>query len=71
MVAASAETLALQAYARDLGFDFGCELCRDSAAALRIAQQAEIGKVRHWRTQGLWEQEVRISGRINYLKFLG
>ena len=71
MVAASAETLALQAYARDLGLDFGCELCCDSAAALGIAQRAGIGKVRHLRTQGLWVQEVRISGRINYLKVLG
>ena len=71
MVAASAETLALQAYARDLGLDFGCELYCDSAAALGIAQRAGIGKVRHLRTQGLWVQEVRISGRINYLKVLG
>ena len=71
MVAASAETLALQAYANDLGIELGCELYCDSAAALGIAQRAGIGKVRHLRTQGLWIQEVRVSGRIAYKKVLG
>ena len=71
MVAASTETLGLQAYARDLGLDMKCELYCDSAAALGIAQRAGIGKVRHLRTQGLWVQEVRISGRIQYRKVLG
>ena len=71
MVAASAETLGLQAYARDLGMEMQCELFCDSAAALGIAQRAGIGKVRHLRTQGLWVQEVRVSGRITYLKVLG
>jgi hypothetical protein len=71
MVAASAETLALQAYAKDLGLDFGCELYCDSSAALGIAQRAGIGKVRHLRTQGLWVQEVRVAGRIAYKKVLG
>lgn len=71
MVAASAEALALQAYARDLSLEFACELYCDSAAALGIAQRAGIGKVRHLRTQGLWVQEVRSSGRIAYRKVLG
>ena len=71
MVAASAETLALAAYARDLGLGLDCELYCDSAAALGISQRAGIGKVRHLRTQGLWVQEVRISGRITYKKVLG
>ena len=71
MVAASAETLALQAYANDLGIELGCELYCDSAAALGISQRAGIGKVRHLRTQGLWIQEVRVSGRIAYKKVLG
>jgi hypothetical protein len=71
MVAATAETLALQAYAKDLGLDLDCELYCDSAAALGIAQRAGIGKVRHLRTQGLWVQEVRISGRVVYKKVLG
>ena len=71
MVAASAETLGLQAYARDLGIELSCELYCDSAAALGIAQRAGIGKVRHLRTQGLWVQEVRVSGRIAYHKVLG
>ena len=63
MVAASAETLALAVYARDLGLDMECELYCDSSAALGISQRAGIGKVRHLRTQGLWVQEVRIPGR--------
>ena len=45
MVAASAETLALAVYARDLGLDLDCELYCDSTAALGIAQRAGIGKV--------------------------
>ena len=71
MVAVSAETLALAAYARDLGIDMECELYCDSAAALGISQRAGIGKVRHLRTQGLWVQEVRIFGRIQYKQNLG
>ena len=71
MVATSAETLALQAYARDLGLELECELHCDSSAALGISQRAGIGKVRHLRTQGLWVQETRVSGRIKYLKVLG
>ena len=43
----------------------------DSAAALGITNRAGIGKVRHLRTQGLWVQEVRVSGRIAYRKVLG
>ena len=70
-VAASAEALAIAAYAQDVGMKMECELYCDSSAALGIAQRAGIGKVRHLRTQGLWVQEVRISGRIVYKKVLG
>jgi hypothetical protein len=71
MVLASAETMAVQAYAADLGLQLGGELYTDSSAALGIAKRAGIGKVRHLRTQGLWVQEVRVSGRISYKKVLG
>ena len=71
MVAASAETLALAAYARDLGLILECELYCDSSAALGIAQRAGIGKVRHLRKKGLWVQETRVSGRNKYMKLLG
>ena len=64
MVAASAETMAIMAYARDLGMVMTAEVYTDSAAALGISQRAGIGKVRHLRTQGLWVQEVRVSGRL-------
>ena len=47
------------------------EVHTDSAAALGISQRAGIGKVRHLRTQGLWVQEVRVSGRLAYRKVLG
>ena len=70
MVAASAGTLAMAAYAKDIGLDLGCQVYCDSSAALGIAQRAGIGKVHHLRTQGLWIEEVRISGRIKYLKVL-
>ena len=71
MVAASAETSAMAAYAKDLALSLECELFCDSSAALGIAQRAGIGKVRHLRTQGLWVQEVRVGGRIQYRKMLG
>ena len=71
MVGASAETIAVAAYAADLGISLDCELYCDSAAALGISQRAGIGKVRHLRTQGMWVQEVRVSGRIIYKKILG
>ena len=71
MVAASAETLAIIAYAADLGMSIGGEVYADSSAALGITQRIGIGKVRHLRTQGLWVQETRISGRLAYHKVLG
>ena len=71
MVAASAEAMAIQAYARDIGLEMSVELYADSSAALGIAKRAGIGKVRHLRTQGLWVQEVRVAGRIVYKKVLG
>jgi hypothetical protein len=63
--------MAVQAYASDLGIGLSSELYADSSAALGIAKRAGIGKVRHLRTQSLWIQEVRISGRIVYKKVLG
>ena len=71
MVAASAETLAAIAYAKDLGNLVEGEVYTDSSAALGIAQRAGIGKVRHLRTQGLWVQETRLAGRLAYKKVLG
>ena len=71
MVAASAETLAVIAYAADVGISMGGEVYADSSAALGITQRIGIGKVRHLRTQGLWVQETRISGRLAYHKVLG
>ena len=71
MVAASAEALAIVAYAQDLGLRLSGEVYTDSSAALGISQRAGIGKVRHLRTQGLWVQETRMSGRFAYKKVLG
>ena len=45
MVTASAETLAIAAYTKDLGVSLDCELYCDSSAALGIARRAGIGKV--------------------------
>ena len=56
MVAASAEVLAIAAYAKDLGLDPAVEMYCDSAATLGITNRAGIGKVRLLRTQGLWVQ---------------
>ncbi len=71
MVAASAEALAIIAYAKDLGMTVNGEVYTDSSAALGISQRAGIGKVRHLRTQGLWVQETRMTGRLAYRKVLG
>ena len=71
MVAASAETLAIIGFAKDLGATMTAEVCADSSAALGIAQRAGVGKVRHLRAQGLWVQEARSTGRIAYSKVLG
>ena len=71
MVAASAESLAIIAYAEDLGTRMSGEVYVDSSAALGISQRCGIGKVRHLRTQGLWVQEARLTGRLAYRKVLG
>ena len=71
MVVASQESLAISSYCRDLGRTMSSEVFTDSAAALGISQRAGIGKVRHLRTQGLWVQEARLSGRLQYRKVLG
>ena len=71
MVSVSAEALAIIAYASDLGIELQGEIHTDSSAALGISQRAGIGKVRHLRTQGLWVQECRITGRLKYHKVLG
>ena len=71
MVAASAEALAIIAYAGNLGMKLEGEVFTDSSAALGISQRAGIGKVRHLRTQGLWVQECRVTGRLKYHKVLG
>ena len=68
MVPASAEAMAVQAYASDPSMSLASELFADSSAALGIAKRAGIGKVRHLRTQGLWIQEARISVCIVYKK---
>ena len=71
MVAASAESLANVAYSRDLGITKTAEIYTDSSAALGISQRSGLGKVRHLRTQGLWVQEARQTGRLAYRKVLG
>ena len=71
MVAASAESIALIAYAKDLGMTMTGEVYTDSSAALGITKRCGIGKVRHLRTQGLWIQETSLTGRLKYWKVLG
>ena len=64
MVAASAEALAIVAYAKDVGIDMTGEVYFDSIAALGISHRCGIGKVRHLRTQGLWSQEAWHTGNF-------
>ena len=55
----------------DFGLVVQVRVRADSSAAIGICTRSGIGKVRHLRTQGLWVQEVRVSGRILYRKVLG
>ena len=71
MVAVSAESIAAIGYAQDLGVELEGEIFTVSSTALGIAHRAGVGKVRHFRTQGLWVQEVRATNRLSYLKGLG
>ena len=71
VVAASAESLAVIAYAGDLGMKIVGEIYTHSSVALGTSQRAGIGKVRHLRTQGSWVQECRVTGRVTYTKVLG
>ena len=71
MVAASAEALGIVALLSDMGVEAIGEVYADSSAALGIAQRQGMGKVRHIRTQALWVQEVRVTGRLAYKKVLG
>ena len=71
MVAVSAEAMAVQAYASNLGMRLASELYAVSSAALGMAKLTGIGKVRHLRTHGLWIQEVWISGCIVHKNVLG
>ena len=71
MVAASAEALGIVSLLADMGVDAVGEEYANSSAALGIAQRQGMGKVRHIRTQALWIQEVRVTGRLAYKKVLG
>ena len=71
MVAASAEALGIVSLLADMGVEAVGEVYADSSAALGIAQRQGMGKVRHIRTQALWVQEVRATGRLAYKKVLG
>ena len=71
MVAASAKSFALIAYAKELGMTMTGEIYTDLSAAFGITKRCGIGKVRHLRTQGLWIQETSLTGRLKYWKVLG
>ena len=71
MVAASSETIGLQALCRDMGLTIQGDVYVDSSAALGIAQRVGSGKIRHVRVQALWVQEVKCNKRLKYTKVLG
>ena len=70
MVAASAENLALAAYAKDFRETLGGDIFTDSSVALGLFKRCGIGKVRHLWTQSRWVQETNLSGRLSYQKVL-
>ena len=71
IVKGTAEGIGIQSLAADIGLRIELEVHADASAAIGICRRQGIGKVRHLRTQGLWVQEVRVSGRISYKKILG
>ena len=71
LLAASAETLGLIAYARDLGIKLEGRLHTDASAAFGIAQRRGLGKVRHIQTQALWIQQAHADKTLGYCKVPG
>ena len=59
MVAASAETLAIIAYAKDVGVAMGGEVFTDSSAALGISQRLGLCKLRHPNVLSFYGAVVR------------
>ena len=71
IVTASCETFGIVAYAKDVGMELGAQVYLDAAAALGIIARQAHGKVKHIRTQALWLQETRATGRLKYGKVKG
>ena len=71
LVAASAEALAMAAYASDLGIVVKPSVHTDASAALCIAQRRGLGKVRHVRTQALWVQQAYAEKQLEFHKVPG
>ena len=66
ILAASAETLGIAAYARDLGMQLKGTIFTDASAALGIAQRRGLGKVGHIDTQALWVQQAHHDKLLGY-----
>ena len=74
LVKAAAESLGLQALARDLGWQVKIEIYVDSTTAKAIANRSGVGKLGHLEKKILWIQEAmkgkkfvlrKVSGESN------
>ena len=70
-VKAAAEALAIQAVARELGWEVKIRMHVDSSAAKAIASRIGLGKIRHLEVKYLWLQEVVKDRRLEIKKVHG
>ena len=64
LVSCTAQSMAEQATARDLGLQLSVRIMMDATAGIAIASRRGLGKVRHVDAQFLWVQEVIQNGKI-------
>ena len=57
LVHGASHGLGLQAYLKDLGFDFAIRIYSDSSSARALSNRKGLGKQRHVQTRYLWLQE--------------
>ena len=71
MVSGSAEGLALQAMAGELGWQLQLRVWTDSSGAKAAVSRRGLGKMRHMELRYLWVQEAVRRRRIQVKKILG
>ena len=68
VVTSTAESMGVQAFAKDLGGVVTIRLHIDASAALYIISRTGLGKAKHIEIQHLWLQEAVRSGKLTVEK---